>query len=803
MTLREYAPGDDLRHVHWRSTARRGHLMMRQNETRRRTPVLLMLDVRPGTHDRASFERAVEASASIATALDRSGRPFEVCVEHRADDRRARAPPPRAHHGRARGRRAARRRPLIIASTAPPQRRAHRGHRPRPTQRRRRASACSSATAACSTVVEAAERRALSSRSRRFRDRLSSRTAPTDHSPTPGTRRCCDGSAPAVDRRHRHPRPPDRRRGARARPRLRGPVVAVVDAARGARAAAVPRWTSAGTGRHPAIRLAVVGVVGCGSRSSSTIRPRRSSGSLPAATMAELGSALGDAPHALRSAVVPSRRSARRSCSRWSPCSSPRSPPTDRAAGSTRPSARSGRASRCSSRSPPSAPAVGRRRPRCTRSSSLEYLVALAATRSSPPAHVVPEHAARGARSVAAGGIARGAVAVVAALDRSDPACPARGGSPAPRLPLARTGSGIEGTQRHLAARVLSIGAKLTARRSARGLHRVDDRAKGNYWRVIALDQFHDDGWGLNGRPAAGVEAPGPDRRSRHSTPVHQQFHLAPARPALAPGRVPPGRHQPHRGSQVLPGSPHVARRLAQPACASSCTTSSRRSRPRRRRRSNRADAATTAATCADDLALPDQLPGVGPHARPAVTRNARNAVRQGAVALDERSSRRRRSRTTPTPTSATTPTRSTQFLFETQGRVLRAVRGRRSRRWRASVGLPARVAVGYQPGTLGADGLWHVTRRRTRTPGPRCGSTGRGLVPVRADARPHATRRSGSAPAGPRSRGRPTTTGDRADEPAHADHGRGRAHARAAGSPTSTCSRPPPTPAARTTPRT
>jgi uncharacterized protein (DUF58 family) len=78
MTLRDYAPGDDLRHVHWRSTARRGHLMMRQNETRRRAPVLLVLDVRPAAHDRASFERAVEAVASIATALDRAGRPFEA-----------------------------------------------------------------------------------------------------------------------------------------------------------------------------------------------------------------------------------------------------------------------------------------------------------------------------------------------------------------------------------------------------------------------------------------------------------------------------------------------------------------------------------------------------------------------------------------------------------------------------------------------------------------------------------------------------------------------------------------------------
>ncbi len=52
--------------------------MMRQNETRRRAPALVVLDVRPAAHDRASFERAVEAVASIATALDRAGRPFEV-----------------------------------------------------------------------------------------------------------------------------------------------------------------------------------------------------------------------------------------------------------------------------------------------------------------------------------------------------------------------------------------------------------------------------------------------------------------------------------------------------------------------------------------------------------------------------------------------------------------------------------------------------------------------------------------------------------------------------------------------------
>ncbi len=80
MTLRDYAPGDDLRHVHWRSTARRGHLVVRQNETRRRAPVLLLLDVRPRAYDRNAFERAVEACASLAAALDRAGRPFEVVL---------------------------------------------------------------------------------------------------------------------------------------------------------------------------------------------------------------------------------------------------------------------------------------------------------------------------------------------------------------------------------------------------------------------------------------------------------------------------------------------------------------------------------------------------------------------------------------------------------------------------------------------------------------------------------------------------------------------------------------------------
>ena len=78
LTLREYQPGDDLRRVHWRSTARRDELMVRQGELRRRAPAVVLLDVRPAAHDRRSFEIAVEACASIVAAIERAGRPVEV-----------------------------------------------------------------------------------------------------------------------------------------------------------------------------------------------------------------------------------------------------------------------------------------------------------------------------------------------------------------------------------------------------------------------------------------------------------------------------------------------------------------------------------------------------------------------------------------------------------------------------------------------------------------------------------------------------------------------------------------------------
>jgi uncharacterized protein (DUF58 family) len=74
---RAYRDGDELRRVHWRSTARYGELMVRREEQQWRNRVLLLLDTRRSAHagngPTSSFEFAVSAAASIGTHLARDG----------------------------------------------------------------------------------------------------------------------------------------------------------------------------------------------------------------------------------------------------------------------------------------------------------------------------------------------------------------------------------------------------------------------------------------------------------------------------------------------------------------------------------------------------------------------------------------------------------------------------------------------------------------------------------------------------------------------------------------------------------
>ena len=66
-SLREYVPGDDLRHVHWRSSAKADQLLVRQYLESRSMQAAVLLDAEPGSYRTADeFELAVSIAASVA-----------------------------------------------------------------------------------------------------------------------------------------------------------------------------------------------------------------------------------------------------------------------------------------------------------------------------------------------------------------------------------------------------------------------------------------------------------------------------------------------------------------------------------------------------------------------------------------------------------------------------------------------------------------------------------------------------------------------------------------------------------------
>ncbi|MER5422872.1 DUF58 domain-containing protein [Streptosporangium roseum] len=86
---REYRQGDDLRRVHWRSTARYGELMVRREEQQWQSRGALLLDTRRYAHrgegPRSSFEVAVSAAASIGVHLAREGLGLRLVTDQGAE----------------------------------------------------------------------------------------------------------------------------------------------------------------------------------------------------------------------------------------------------------------------------------------------------------------------------------------------------------------------------------------------------------------------------------------------------------------------------------------------------------------------------------------------------------------------------------------------------------------------------------------------------------------------------------------------------------------------------------------------
>lgn len=82
--LLEYQPGDDLRHVHWKSTARTGTMMVRQYEETRRSHFVIGLSTSSGDYATDDdFELGISAAGSIGLRAIRDSQRVDIRVQGR------------------------------------------------------------------------------------------------------------------------------------------------------------------------------------------------------------------------------------------------------------------------------------------------------------------------------------------------------------------------------------------------------------------------------------------------------------------------------------------------------------------------------------------------------------------------------------------------------------------------------------------------------------------------------------------------------------------------------------------------
>ncbi|MHC6175826.1 DUF58 domain-containing protein [Glutamicibacter sp. X7] len=94
--LRGYQPGDDRRHIHWKSTARTGELMVRQFEETRRSHLAVALSLNLGDYGpHAEAAEDVELAISVAASIG-----LQAAVEQRKLDVYSQFGPVRADTGR-------------------------------------------------------------------------------------------------------------------------------------------------------------------------------------------------------------------------------------------------------------------------------------------------------------------------------------------------------------------------------------------------------------------------------------------------------------------------------------------------------------------------------------------------------------------------------------------------------------------------------------------------------------------------------------------------------------------------------
>jgi len=68
--LREYVPGDDMRHIHWRTTARTGTMMVKQLVDTTRPEIVVIVDNRRRAAGADDFEEVVDIAATVLQAAE-------------------------------------------------------------------------------------------------------------------------------------------------------------------------------------------------------------------------------------------------------------------------------------------------------------------------------------------------------------------------------------------------------------------------------------------------------------------------------------------------------------------------------------------------------------------------------------------------------------------------------------------------------------------------------------------------------------------------------------------------------------
>lgn len=76
--IREYALGDDIRNVHWPSTAHSGKLMVRHYVDTAQPYTVVLLDLSPDVYSEETFEEAVDVAASVVGSMSAGKAPVQL-----------------------------------------------------------------------------------------------------------------------------------------------------------------------------------------------------------------------------------------------------------------------------------------------------------------------------------------------------------------------------------------------------------------------------------------------------------------------------------------------------------------------------------------------------------------------------------------------------------------------------------------------------------------------------------------------------------------------------------------------------